>query len=48
MPEEFPEEMRKALEENDLRDAVWVANVNGRYLGVDIGSHAPAGGGNLG
>ena len=40
--------MRKALEENDLRDAVWVANVNGRYLGADKGPHAAASGGNLG
>ena len=37
MPEEFPEEMRKAIEENGIQDTVWVANVNGRYLGVDIG-----------
>lgn len=37
MPEEFPEEMRKAIEENGIQDTVWVANVNGRYLGVCIG-----------
>jgi len=37
MPEEFPEEMRKAIEENGFQDTVWVANVNGRYLGVGIG-----------
>ena len=37
MPEEFPEEMRKAIEENGIQDTVWVANVNGRYLGVGIG-----------
>ena len=29
--------MRKAVEENDLRDIVWVANVNGRYLGITMG-----------
>ncbi len=33
----MPEEMRKAIEENGIQDTVWVANVNGRYLGVDIG-----------